>query len=310
MARSVVINAAMIVVIALATIAEVSRAALAPDGAAAAPIIPLAASIADIGTRTLADRLPNGKGMWIWQRDATEGGDVGAIVAKAVANDLSHVYVRTGSSWDGFYGGPFLDEILPAAHAAGIRVYAWDFPRLIDNGADVARAAAAISHEAPGGHRIDGFAADIETGSEGVNIGPEPAAAYGAGVRQAAGPDVPLIAVVPNPVWALGHYPYTEVIASFDAVAPMVYWMSFDPGDHTRFAMEALSVFGKPIYPVGQAYDAGPEGGPRGVPPKEDIWGFMATARDEGSPGVSFWAWQHADEQAWEAIRIADHFPR
>lgn len=267
--------------------------------------------LADVETVavTVDGRLPHGKGMWMWQVPEIEGGNVEAMIDRARDVGLSHIYVRTGSSWDGFYGGPFLDQILPAAHEAGIRVYAWDFPRLINNDADVARAAAAIHHEAPGGHRIDGFAADIETRSEGVNIGPGPAAAYGAGVRAAAGPGYPLIAVVPTPVWALGHYPYTEVVADFDAIAPMTYWMWSDPAEHVRFAMAELGVFGKPIFPIGQAYDAGPYGGPPGVPPAADIWGFMATARDTGATGVSFWSWQHTDAQAWEAIRVADHFP-
>jgi hypothetical protein len=252
--------------------------------------------------------LPAGKGMWIWQVKRTEAGDVNAIVARAKATGLTHVYVRTGSTNEGFYAAPFLDQILPVAHAAGLRVYGWDFPRLIDPAADVARAVAAISHRAPGDHGLDGFAPDIETRFEGVNITPEAAASYGAGLRAAVGPSYPLVAVVPKPSAFLHHYPYTEVTAAFDAIAPMVYWMTKDPAWDVAFAMETLAPLGKPVFPIGQAYDAGPEGGPRGVPSRDAIWRFMAQAADLGAPGVSFWSWQAADQQAWDAIRESPHF--
>lgn len=306
LARTAGVHLAMVMVVALAAIGELSglRVPFAmsqlrpPPAPAPAPPDPRVQYV-----------LPEGKGMWIWQPRASEGGDVNVIVAKAKSVGLTHLYVRTGSSWDGFYGGPFLDRILPVAHGAGLRVYAWDFPRLIDVGADVGRAVAAVSHHAPGGHQVDGFAADIETRSEGVNIGPGPAHAYGSALRQAMGPGVPLIAVVPSPVYALGHYPYPEVTGAFDAVSPMVYWMATEPGEHTKSAMTTLAALGKPVLPIGQAYDGGPEGGPHGVPPPEQLWRFMDVAADFGAPAVSFWSWQAADQRAWEAIRDARSFP-
>ncbi|MCA1691175.1 MAG: hypothetical protein LC733_02850, partial [Actinobacteria bacterium] len=133
--------------------------------------------------KTLERQLPYGKGMWIWQVNQTESGDVGAIISRAKEVGLTHLYVRMGSSGEGFYAGPFLNKILPAAHAAGIRVYGWDFPRLIDWEADVRRATEAINYETPTKQRIDGFAPDIETQSEGTHITAESGAAYGAGLR-------------------------------------------------------------------------------------------------------------------------------
>jgi hypothetical protein len=217
--------------------------------------------------------------------------------------------VRTGSSWDGFYAGPFLDQILPKAHAAGIRVYGWDFPRLIDVGDDVQRALYAIRHEAPGKHKIDGFAADIETRSEGTAITAEAATAYGDQLRGAVGDGYPLIAVVPRPSsWTLSFYPYAEVVNRFDAVAPMVYWLNRQPGPDVAGALEDLKPLGKPVFPVGQAYDGAPEGGRPGVPPREELLTFMEVAHGHGAAGVSFWSWQAADQQAWDAIRDAAHF--
>src|SRR5205807_10265074 len=88
---------------------------------------------------------------------------------------LTHIFVRTGSTWDGFTAGPFLDRLLPVAHQVGLKVYGWDFPKLSDAKADVDRAVQALTYTAPGGDRIDGFAADIETKSEGTQFTPDSA---------------------------------------------------------------------------------------------------------------------------------------
>jgi len=279
-----------------------ATAAAAPAGAAAAPPLPPEAVVpAQRGA------LPVGKGIWIWLAEQAEGGDPAAIVSRAVDVGLTHLYVRTASLREGFYAAEFLDRLLPVAHAAGIRVYAWDFPYLDDPGGDVRRAVAAISHTTPDGHRVDGYVADIELPSMGVNVTPETARAFGQGLRQAVGANYPLIACVPRPDPGL-DYPFADVVADFDAIAPMVYWLNRDPHDDIAGAMRDLGGFGKPILPIGQAYDGGPEGGRRGVPPREELIRFMQTGDDFGAPAVSWWSWQHADQEAWDAIRDAAEF--
>ncbi|HET7490164.1 MAG TPA: peptidoglycan-binding domain-containing protein [Acidimicrobiales bacterium] len=252
--------------------------------------------------------LPVGKGMWIWLADQAEGGDPTAIVAKAKEIGLTHLYVRTASRPQGFYAGPFLNGLLPQAHAAGIRVYAWDFPWLNDVRGDVARAVQAITYTTPDGHRVDGYAADIELRSMGVNISPQTATAFGIELRRAVGANYPLIACVPRPNPALTQYPLAAVVKSFDAIAPMVYWLGGDPVAQMVEVTKELAVYGKPILPVGQAYDAGPEGGPPGVPPREQLIRFMQAGDQLGATAVSWWSWQHADQQAWDAIRDAAEF--
>ena len=255
----------------------------------------------------VSELLPYGKGMWIYEPEKTEGGDPRAIVAKAKAAGLSHLYVRTGSTWDGFYAGPFLDKLLPVAHEAHLLVYGWDFPRLASWPVDVERAKAAINHRTPGKQRIDGFAADIETRSEGTLIGGQVAADYGRGLREAVGASFPLIATVPRPSPAFS-YPYADVVASFDAVAPMVYWLNRQPDTDVVGALRDLAQYGKPVFPVGQAYDGAPEGGRAGVPPPEELWRFMRFAQANGAQGVSFWSWQAANARAWAAITEAEEF--
>jgi len=250
--------------------------------------------------------VPVGKGMWIWMPSRAEGGDPRAIVARAQAVGLTHIYVRTGSSRQGFEGAAFLEVLLPLAHDAGIRVYGWDFPYLEDVGGDVERALTAINFRTTGGHRIDGFVPDIETNSEGTNISAETASAYSQLLRAAVGVDYPLIACVPHPSPArIGSFPYAAMLSHYDAVAPMSYWLNRQPDTDAAQAVTWLSQFGKPVIPVGQAYDGAPEGGRPGPPPADEIHRFIASAERYGATGVSFWSWQHATQEIWDAIASA-----
>ncbi len=289
-------------------------AAAGTVGAAPSAADPAAASVAAVPTVPPAaprhGPLPVGRGMWLWQPEMVEGGNVAAIVERAASAGLTHLYVRTGSSWQGFHGAAFLDQLLAPAHAAGLRVYGWDFPNFADVGADIARASAAIGYTTPDGHRIDGFVPDIETASEGTNLSPENAAAYGNGLRAAAGLGYPLIVCVPRPseIMVNGRFPYAEAVAPFDAIAPMVYWLNRQPDTDVAGALTYLAQFGKPVIPVGQAYDGGPEGGRPGPPPAEEIQRFLATAEAHGASGVSFWSWQHATEEFWSTYAAAPEF--
>ena len=256
-----------------------------------------------------AGALPLGVGMWLYVPEEIEGGNVDALVARAEQVGLTHVYVRTGSSRGGFYAQPYMDELLPKAHAAGIRVYGWDFPYLEDVDADVSRALAAVTYTTPSGDRLDGFAADIETASEGTNLSAEGALAYAEGLRAAVGGAYPLVAVVPRPSPQMQtRYPYQAVVPHFDAVAPMTYWLNRQPETDVVNDVNFLSGFGKPVIPIGQAYDGGPEGGRPGSPPPEEIQRFLAGAQQVGAAGTSFWSWQHANQAIWDTLQAAPEF--
>lgn len=246
--------------------------------------------------------LPAGLGMWTWLQDETEGGDPERIVRRATATGLTHLYVRTGDSKQGFRSD-FLDDLLPLAHQSGLRVYGWDFPTLADVDADIARALEAIEHRAPGGHRIDGFSADIESEAEGTQLSDGAPARYAKGLRAAVGPDEVLIATVPNPTDHFRRvFPYEVVVPSFDAVAPMIYWHHRDPGTDMARAASYLEPFGKVLLPIGQAYDGEPEGGPPGPPPPTQITAFVDAAEVAGARAVSFWSWQHASPEIWATL--------
>lgn len=248
--------------------------------------------------------LPSGTGMWIWQPGGVEDGNVTATAARAKQMGLSHLFVRTGSSWNGNVNAEYLMALLPLAHSAGLRVYGWDFPNLNDLAADLERAMNAIMFVTPDGHRLDGFSPDIETPSEGVNLTSELAGAYSSTLRRYAGPHYPLIATVPRPSpWISSFYPWDEVIGPMDAVAPMVYWLDRQPDSDVADALQQLAHFGKPVMPIGQAYDGSPEGGRAGNPTYEEIQRFISTAKQYGAASVSFWSWQHASIDNWAAIQ-------
>ncbi len=247
--------------------------------------------------------LPEGLGMWTWMPERTEGGDVERIVARAASSGLTHLFVRTGDSTRGLTNLGFLDVLLPAAHRLGLKVYGWDFPHLADVASDVARASAALGHRTPGGHRLDGFSADIETPAEGTRLSVAAVRAYGSSLRAALGDDATLIATVPNPTPHFqAVFPYADLVGPFDAVAPMVYWHDRDPAADMARAAALLAPLGKPLLPVGQAFDGRPEGGPPGPPPPSQIVAFLDAARAAGAPAASFWSWQHASAEIWATL--------
>ena len=272
---------------------EVPPAPPAPP-APAAPAVPASP----------APALPRGKGMWLHYLRQAAGNDPAALVAQAKDFGLTHVYLRLGSSKDGFYAQGDLDRLLPVAHAVGLAVVGWDFPYLFDAEADAQRAKAETDYTTPTGQRIDAFSADIETRTEGVNISVPVGDTYSRRLRELVGPGYPLVATVPRPRYNPG-YPYAEIVRQFDAVAPMVYWLGRDPAVEVDQAVTDLAGLGKPIMPVGQAYDAGPEGGPPGPPPKEHLVRFIQAAQTRGVTGFSFWVWHTATPDQWAAIREA-----
>ena len=244
--------------------------------------------------------------MWIYQPQYAEQGDPIGIVTRAKAVGLTHLYVRLGSSVDGFNNSDFLDALLPVAHANGLRIIGWDFPYLDDPNADASRALEEISYTTPTGDRIDGFSADIETTVEHVALTPETASSYGYAIRYSVGPSYLLIATVPRASPARqADYPYAEVVASFDAIAPMVYWVTVPPDEAAAESMDFLSAFGKPVLPVGQAYDSSYEGGTPGTPTADELDAFINTSSAHGAAAVSFWSWQHASDDLWNAIAAA-----
>jgi hypothetical protein len=240
-----------------------------------------------------------GKGMWLttW---ADSKVDIDALLTRAKNAGLTQIWVRTGGSRQGWYGRPLLTRLLPKAHAAGIAVVAWDFPFLSDPMHDVARAKRAILGTF-GGERIDGFSPDIETIYEGTFNSAPRVRLYLSHVRQLAG-DLPIVSTVMRP--SAGQrktYPYRAQVPYIDAFAPMVYWGCHEPGAFARESVRALAKW-RPVHLIGQSYDMGSEGGPRGVPPRREIWRFLDVAKREGAIGASLYTAEEAGSTQWTTL--------
>ncbi|MFN2626029.1 MAG: hypothetical protein ABR520_08100, partial [Mycobacteriales bacterium] len=181
--------------------------------------------------RTGARWVPAGTGMWthLWKR--TEGGRASAVVRRAQATGLTHIYVRTGTARGGFDGAPVLRRLLPATRGTGVRVIAWDFPTLRNPVADARRLAAAANYVAPGvgTPRVAAVAPDIETRAEGTHLSRVAVAQYYVALRRALPRDVAILATVPWPSEKrINRYPYATTARFADAFVPMAYWINRD----------------------------------------------------------------------------------
>ncbi len=242
-----------------------------------------------------------GKGMWTYIWDETEGGSAAAVVAKAKATGLDQIWVRTGSSKSGFYAAPELRALLPLAHAAGIKVVAWDFPYLYDPVADAARAKVTLDFSVAG-HRIDAFSPDIESPSEGTQLTTKRLRVYLSRLQRAMG-DRPLVSTVPhaNDHW-WKTYDYRTQVPYVDAFAVMAYWNCTEPGDEVERSIRRLGPLGKPLHMIGQTFDMGPYGGRVGDPRGREVWRFTDVTHRAGLLGASFYVWQFTTREQFAAL--------
>ena len=241
-----------------------------------------------------------GKGMWIWNFADTDGGDPAAIVAAAAHAGLRQLWVRVADSQNGFYGADVLSRLVPLAHEHGIAVIGWGFPYFYDPAGDAKWTLEALDWS-DAGVSLDGFSADIETGSEGVDLTAQRVQLYLSIVRHDR-PDALLVATVYPPTdsqWAT--YPYRTIAPYVDAFAPMVYWGCEQPVLAAQQALSRLGTLG-PVHLIGQAYNMAPENGRTAAPSPAEISAFLVAARQGGAVGASFWSWQSIDPDEWSAL--------
>ena len=240
--------------------------------------------------------------MWIWEWSDTDQGSALQVVSQAVADGLHQVWVRVADSKHGFYGSNELDALVPVAHAHGLDVVAWGFPYLWDPVGDAEWTTQILDWRGPGGQQIDGYSADIEKPTEGVQLSAQRAAVYLELVRKAAGNRLVVATVYPpsDSNWS-GGYPYQAMAPYVDAYAPMVYWGCTDPGAEAALDVERLSTL-RPVHVIGQAFNFASVGGRTVSPSAAEISEFMAAGEKAGAVGASFWVWQEATTQEWDAV--------
>jgi len=241
----------------------------------------------------------SGKGMWLTTWPDTRV-NVRTVVARATAAGLHQIWVRTGGTFEGWYGAHLLTRLLPVAHAAGLKVIAWDFPTLGDPLRDVSRA----DHVLQGrfaGQRVDGFSPDIETIYEGTFNSSRRVRIYLSRVRRDAG-TLPVIATVLRPTPAmLASYPYRAEAPYVDVFAPMIYWSCAEPGAATLDAIRPLAKL-RPVHVIGQSFDMASMGGRHGLPSGREIWRFLDVAKRNGAIGASLYLYEQTRQAQWRAL--------
>jgi hypothetical protein len=247
---------------------------------------------------------------------------VGAIIQAAKKAGLTHLYAEVAISLaknqggdglaPGFYGAGTLDRLLPAAHAAGIKVIGTIAVALDHVAADARLSAEVAQYRTPRGDRVDGIASDIETNAEEQEV-----YEYGQLMRAILGSDVLMVANVLHPA-SSPYYPYEAIAASWNVVSPMDYWHSkpgsYTPAETTAFVSTSLTMLRAavgpkmPIEELGQMYDIYKDGngedgtGGMNSPTATEVATDLRVARQLGCIGVTYFQWQDATQAEWQVL--------
>jgi hypothetical protein len=243
-----------------------------------------------VTTPATAGNLPaafRGNGMWIWQLEKSDGGDPGAIAARAAAAQVTTVFVKAGDSgtqWDQF--SPLL---VGALHQRGLRACAWQFVYGENPEAEAAVGAAAVADGA------DCLVIDAETRYEGRYAA---AQRYMTALRAAVGPNYPLGLTSFPYVDYHPNLPYSVFLApgtGAQANLPQVYWKDIG-GTVDAVSAHTLAhnrIYPASIAPLGQTYDN---------PSALDLRRFRQLWAAYGAQGLSWWSWQATDQAHWNVL--------
>jgi Putative peptidoglycan binding domain len=226
------------------------------------------------------------QGQWIWYVSRSEGGSVGAIVARARRNDVGTVYIKAGDgsgAWSQFSKG-----LVQALHRGGLSVCAWQFVYGDNPIAEAKVAAAAVAKGA------DCFVIDAEADYEGKYAAAD---RYVRALRARIGDTFPV---------SLAGFPYVDYHPSFPYSVffgpggatynqPQMYWKTIGTSVRAVYEHTYLynRIYGHPIYPIGQTYEA---------PGSAAIRLFRRFAASYGGLPPSWWSWQETSGQEWGAV--------
>ena len=238
----------------------------------------------------------SGKWVWIWNWRRCDGGDPAKIAARLRDAGCRGVLVKAhdGPRW--FDQGRPWREIAAALRAEGVAVGGWAYLY----GRDPAGEARLVGETVSYG-RADLFVLDVEAEFEGR---PQAAEELCRRVREGVGGDYPLY----YSSFAITRYhrsfPYEAFERYCRGAAPQLYWNAFrwPARQAIQWTYEDYAALGAPpqrLFPVAGLY-AG-----RGVPypAAADLEAFAGEAATRGSPGVSFWSYEHMNEEMWTAVR-------
>lgn len=243
----------------------------------------------------------SGKWVWIWNWRRCDGGDPAKVAARLREAGCRGALVKAhdGPRW--FDQGRPWREIAAALRAQGLAVGGWAYLY----GRDPAGEARLVGETVSYG-RADLFVLDVEAEFEGR---PQAAEELCRRAREAVGPDFPLY----YSSFAIARYhrsfPYPVFARHCQGAAPQTYWNAFGwpVQQAVQWTYEDYAALGEPpqrLFPVAGLYAVRPDGH-AGVPypAAEDVKAFADEAARRGSPGLSFWSYEHMNEEMWAAVR-------
>jgi Putative peptidoglycan binding domain len=225
------------------------------------------------------------QGQWIWYVDQSNGGIVPSIIATAHRHQIGTVYIKAGdgtTTWD-----QFNPTIVAELHHGGLKVCAWQFVY-----GDAPAAEARIGAEAVA-EGADCLVIDAEAEYEGKYAAAD---LYLARLRAAIGANYPLSLAGFPYVDYHPAFPYSVFLGPGGATVnqPQMYWKAIGTSVAAVFAHSYLynRVWGRPIFPIGQTYEA-PGRGP-----------LRLFRRYSASYGTvpSWWDWQETTVPEWGAL--------
>jgi peptidoglycan hydrolase-like protein with peptidoglycan-binding domain len=226
------------------------------------------------------------QGMWIWYVSKSEGGSVPAMIARAKRNGIGTVYVKSGDGttvWN-----QFNKQLVQRLHKGGIDVCAWQFVYGDHPAAEARVAEISIARGA------DCFVIDAEADYEGKYAAAD---LYMRTLRAAAGETYPISLAGFPYVDYHPSYPYSVFLGPGGAQfnQPQMYWKTIGTSVRTVYEHTYLynRIWGHPIYPIGQTYEA-PGNGP--------LMLFRRFAASYGGMPPSWWDWQETAGKEWGAL--------
>ena len=211
--------------------------------------------------RPSATRRSTARGMWVWYVDRSTRGSIPAIVAQARRSGIGTVYVKAGDGGDVW--SQFSRGLVRALHRGGLDVCAWQF---VYGDAPVAEARVAAAAVAKG---ADCFAIDAEGDYEGKYAAADlyvrtlRARGRRRPSRSPSPPSPTSTTTRPSPTRSssgLGGATFNQ---------PQMYWKTIGTSVRAVFEHTYLynRIWGHPIYPIGQTYEAPGKGAAEAVPP-------------------------------------------
>jgi hypothetical protein len=226
------------------------------------------------------------QGMWIWYVSKSENGSTAAIIARAKRAGIGTVYVKSGdgaSTWS-----QFNKALVTKLHRGGLDVCAWQFVYGDHPAAEARVGATSVARGA------DCLVIDAEGDYEGKYAAAD---RYIRNLRAAIGLNFPL---------SLAAFPYVDYHPSFpysvffgvggaNVNQPQMYWKTIGTSVRAVYEHTYLynRIYGHPIYPIGQTYEA---------PGSASIRLFRRFAASYGGLPPSWWSWQETNGQEWGAV--------